>query len=109
MCVGASTVLSAAHDTDIEPPICENTGNESIFNRFTCNNILLYAWKYLCMFRFQTAFNHEEAKEAGRINPSKGIDPEYDSVKEELQGLKQELDDYLSSQRKYFGCKVMVH
>jgi hypothetical protein len=61
------------------------------------------------MFHFQTAFNHEEAKEAGRINPSKGIDPEYDSVMEELQGLKKELDDYLNSQKKYFGCKVIVH
>ncbi|PNF27299.1 DNA mismatch repair protein Msh6 [Cryptotermes secundus] len=55
---------------------------------------------------FETAFDHEQAKEAGRINPSKGIDPEYDSVMEELQGLKQELDEYLNSQRKYFGCKV---
>lgn len=74
-----------------------------------CITEVLYVWKYTCVFHFQTAFDHEQAKEAGRINPSKGIDPEYDSVMEELQGLKQELDDYLNSQRKYFGCKVMVH
>uniref|UniRef100_A0A2Z5U638 Putative DNA mismatch repair protein Msh6 n=1 Tax=Reticulitermes speratus TaxID=60591 RepID=A0A2Z5U638_9NEOP len=55
---------------------------------------------------FETAFDHEKAKEVGRINPSKGVDPEYDSVLEELQRLKQELDEYLNSQRKYFGCKV---
>ncbi|XP_021924020.1 DNA mismatch repair protein Msh6 isoform X2 [Zootermopsis nevadensis] len=55
---------------------------------------------------FETAFDHEEAKESGRINPSKGVDPEYDSVVEELQELKTDLDEYLNSQKKYFGCKV---
>ena len=60
-------------------------------------------------FLFQTAFDHEKAKEVGRINPSKGVDPEYDSVLEDLQSLKQELDEYLNSQRKYFGCKVTVY
>lgn len=64
---------------------------------------------YACILHFQTAFDHEEAKEVGRINPSKGVDPEYDSVMEELQELKRELDEYLNSQKKYFGCKVMVH
>jgi hypothetical protein len=28
---------------------------------------------------------------------------------EELHRLKQELDDYLNSQKKYFGCKVMKY
>jgi DNA mismatch repair protein MSH6 len=41
---------------------------------------------------FETAFDHEKAKEVGRITPSKGIDPEYDSVLEGLQNLQQELD-----------------
>ncbi|KAJ9582060.1 hypothetical protein L9F63_003643, partial [Diploptera punctata] len=54
---------------------------------------------------FDTAFDHEEAKETGRINPSKGVDPEYDAVKEELRTIKKELDDYLNSQKSYFGCK----
>ncbi|XP_069702294.1 DNA mismatch repair protein Msh6 isoform X2 [Periplaneta americana] len=76
----------------------------------TCNNQQNPAGKFPDLAEalqfFETAFDHEEAKEIGRINPSKGVDPEYDSVMEDLRELKSEVDEYLNNQRKYFGCKV---
>ncbi|XP_063239704.1 DNA mismatch repair protein Msh6 [Bacillus rossius redtenbacheri] len=58
---------------------------------------------------FETAFDQEEATKHGRIIPRAGVDPEYDSVTQELQEIQSELDRYLQEQRSFFGCKVVYH
>nr|CAD7589194.1 unnamed protein product [Timema genevievae] len=56
---------------------------------------------------FETAFDHEEATKHGHIIPMPGVDPEYDSTMKELSHIQKELDEYLISQRKIFGTKVV--
>ncbi|XP_012252115.2 DNA mismatch repair protein Msh6 isoform X2 [Athalia rosae] len=55
---------------------------------------------------FKTAFDQEEAKKEGCIIPKRGVDSEYDAVLDELASLKEDLNEYLESQRKHFGVKV---
>nr|CAD7567692.1 unnamed protein product [Timema californicum] len=56
---------------------------------------------------FETAFDHEEATKHGHIIPRSGVDPEYDSTMKEISHIQKELDEYLISQRKIFGTKVV--
>lgn len=55
---------------------------------------------------FNNAFDHEEARKTGVIAPGHGVDNEYDSIQEEIEDLSNELNEYLKSQEKYFGCKL---
>ena len=55
---------------------------------------------------FQTSFNHEQAKKAGVIVPSPGVDEAYDSAIEQIKGVEHQLDDYLKIQKKRLGSKV---
>lgn len=56
---------------------------------------------------FEKAFDHEEAQKEGRIIPSTGVDPDYDSAVSEYDQIKKELDAYLKSQCSHFSCKVV--
>lgn len=53
---------------------------------------------------FQHAFDHKKAKDTGTIHPKKGVHPAYDSAMNEINLLKDKLDDYLKQQRKRMGC-----
>lgn len=64
---------------------------------------------YSTATRFQTAFDHEEAKKEGCIVPKKGVDDEYDSVLIELAENKANLEQYLQKQRQHFGVKITFH
>ncbi|XP_034233656.1 DNA mismatch repair protein Msh6-like [Thrips palmi] len=56
---------------------------------------------------FENAFDHDEAQKEGRIIPSTGVDPDYDSAVSDYDNVKKELDAYLKAQCSYFGCKVV--
>ena len=55
---------------------------------------------------FQTSFNHEQAKKAGVIVPSLGVDVAYDSSIAEIKATETKLQEYLTKQRKRLGSKV---
>lgn len=56
---------------------------------------------------FKKAFDHKYALENGRIAPEKGVDTEYDSICEDIEIINEELQEYLKTQEKKFGCKVV--
>ena len=55
---------------------------------------------------FQTSFNKEQAKKLGVIVPRAGVDVAYDSSIAEIKATENELQEYLSKQRKRLGSKV---
>ncbi|XP_049285610.1 probable DNA mismatch repair protein Msh6 [Anopheles funestus] len=55
---------------------------------------------------FENSFDHENALKSGSIVPEKGLDAEYDAIEQEIKDLNEELDQYLVSQGKFFGCTV---
>ena len=55
---------------------------------------------------FQTSFNKEQAKKLGVIVPRAGVDAAYDSSIAEIKATENELQEYLSKQRKRLGSKV---
>lgn len=57
---------------------------------------------------FQTSFNRDEAKKAGVIVPSPGVDANYDTAISHIKATEHELQEYLTRQRKKLGCKVHV-
>ncbi|XP_071443543.1 DNA mismatch repair protein Msh6 [Hetaerina americana] len=57
---------------------------------------------------FDEAFNHDVAKQEGRIIPIQGVDSEYDSALEEIAEVQKMVDEYLKSQRDIFKCKVTL-
>ena len=57
---------------------------------------------------FQTSFNHDQAKKAGVIVPSPGVDEAYDSAIEQITEMEHELEDYLKKQKKRLGSKVVA-
>lgn len=48
----------------------------------------------------------EEAIKDGKIIPKRGVIDEFDEVDDKINEIKQEMDDYLNEQSKFFGCKV---
>lgn len=56
---------------------------------------------------FQSSFNREQAKKAGVIVPSPGVDVAYDSSISQIKATESELQDYLAKQRKRLGTKVI--
>ncbi|MBN3320183.1 MSH6 protein, partial [Atractosteus spatula] len=59
--------------------------------------------------RWDTAFDHQKARNTGIITPKSGFDPEFDQA---LIGIKQteaSLQEYLDRQRKRLGCKAIVY
>ena len=57
---------------------------------------------------FQTSFNREQAKKAGVILPSPGVDVEYDTAISQIKAIECELQEYLTRQRKRLGSKVYL-
>uniref|UniRef100_T1IQG1 DNA mismatch repair protein n=1 Tax=Strigamia maritima TaxID=126957 RepID=T1IQG1_STRMM len=55
---------------------------------------------------FENAFDHKKAKQDGKIVPAKGVDSEYDEAMSLIKSHNEDLDDYLQTQQKLFGCKV---
>ena len=55
---------------------------------------------------FQTSFNREEAKKAGVVVPSLGVNKQYDAAILQIKASESELEQYLTRQRKKLGCKV---
>ncbi|XP_051937293.1 DNA mismatch repair protein Msh6 isoform X1 [Hippocampus zosterae] len=59
--------------------------------------------------RWETAFDHQKARNTGVITPKKGFDPEYDQALVGIQNCNQKLQDYLDRQKKRLGCKNMAY
>lgn len=55
---------------------------------------------------FDTAFDQNSAKKEGKIILSDGVDPDLDAANEQLNDLKQEMNEYLKEQKEHFGCDV---
>ena len=57
---------------------------------------------------FQKSFNREQARKAGVIVPSPGVDTKYDTAISQIKATEHELQEYLTRQRKMLGCKVCL-
>ncbi|CAG9855365.1 unnamed protein product [Phyllotreta striolata] len=55
---------------------------------------------------FKTAFDQEQAEKEGTIIPKRGVVDEFDGIENIIDNIKKNLDNYLESQCKFFGCKV---
>lgn len=57
--------------------------------------------------RWETAFDHQKARNTGVITPKAGFDPEYDQALAGIKARVEELIDYLGRQKKRLGCKTI--
>ena len=57
----------------------------------------------------QGSFDHNLAKQEGKIIPCKGVDPQYDEACKDIEDTKQKLDDYLKEQCTFFSSKVSIN
>lgn len=48
----------------------------------------------------------EEAIKEGKIIPKKGVIDEFDEVEDKISEIKNELNEYLDEQARFFGCKL---
>ena len=55
---------------------------------------------------FKEAFDAKVAESTGKIVPKKGVDKDYDQAKKDRKELEQDLDDYLTEQKRFFGSDV---
>ncbi|CAG9816577.1 unnamed protein product [Phaedon cochleariae] len=55
---------------------------------------------------FKTAFDQDEAEKEGQIIPQRGVEDEFDKVEMAIEEIKDELQEYLEEQSRFFGCKV---
>ncbi|XP_046408641.1 DNA mismatch repair protein Msh6 [Ischnura elegans] len=55
---------------------------------------------------FDEAFNHDVAKQEGRIIPIHGVDAEYDAALEDIAEVQEKVNEHLKEQREIFKCKV---
>lgn len=55
---------------------------------------------------FQRAFDQKKALKEGKITPVAGVDAEFDDATEQVNKIKDELDEHLKLQIKHFGTKV---
>ncbi|XP_064652331.1 DNA mismatch repair protein Msh6-like [Lineus longissimus] len=58
---------------------------------------------------FDDSFDHNKARQDGKILPNHGVDPEYDGALVEISTAKVELDDYLKKQKQRLGCKTLTY
>ncbi|VDL90776.1 unnamed protein product, partial [Schistocephalus solidus] len=54
----------------------------------------------------ETAFDHEKARSEGRIVVEPGFDPEFDTARQNLDDVKEQLDDYLHEQSRIIGAQL---
>lgn len=59
--------------------------------------------------RWETAFDHQKARNTGVITPKAGFDPEYDQALAGIKARVEELIDYLGRQKKRLGCKNIAY
>ncbi|XP_022661768.1 DNA mismatch repair protein Msh6-like isoform X2 [Varroa jacobsoni] len=55
---------------------------------------------------FERAFDQKKALKEGKITPVAGVDAEFDDATEQVNKIKDELDEHLKLQIKHFGTKV---
>uniref|UniRef100_A0A7M4FA30 DNA mismatch repair protein n=1 Tax=Crocodylus porosus TaxID=8502 RepID=A0A7M4FA30_CROPO len=59
--------------------------------------------------RWDTAFDHNQARKTGVITPKSGFDPDYDKALQDIKDLEEDLREYLNKQRKLLGFKTMLY
>ncbi|NXN93064.1 MSH6 protein, partial [Rhinopomastus cyanomelas] len=59
--------------------------------------------------RWDTAFDHNQARKTGVITPKAGFDPEYDKALQDIKAVEEDLHKYLDKQRKLLGFKSVVY
>ncbi|XP_050827953.1 DNA mismatch repair protein Msh6 [Serinus canaria] len=59
--------------------------------------------------RWDTAFDHNQARKTGVITPKLGFDPDYDRALEDIRALEVDLRKYLDKQRKLLGSKSVQY
>ncbi|XP_062911704.1 DNA mismatch repair protein Msh6 [Mobula hypostoma] len=59
--------------------------------------------------RWDTAFDHQKAKNTGVITPKSGFDPDYDQALADIKETDASLREYLEKQRKRLGCRSVVY
>ncbi|XP_012941985.1 DNA mismatch repair protein Msh6 [Aplysia californica] len=58
---------------------------------------------------FDNAFDHKKAKKDGVIDPSKGVDPDYDEAVADIGEVERKLLNYLDAQKKALSCRSLVY
>nr|XP_006131820.2 DNA mismatch repair protein Msh6 [Pelodiscus sinensis] len=59
--------------------------------------------------RWDTAFDHNEARKTGVITPKAGFDPDYDTALKDITDIEEKLQEYLVKQRKRLGLRAMLY
>ncbi|XP_063247263.1 DNA mismatch repair protein Msh6 [Prinia subflava] len=59
--------------------------------------------------RWDTAFDHNQARKTGVITPKAGFDADYDEALEDIRALQEDLRKYLDKQRKLLGFKSVQY
>lgn len=59
--------------------------------------------------RWDTAFDHNQARKTGVITPKAGFDPDYDEALQDIKAVEDDLQKYLDKQRKLLGSKSMQY
>ncbi|XP_061331343.1 DNA mismatch repair protein Msh6 isoform X1 [Pezoporus flaviventris] len=59
--------------------------------------------------RWDTAFDHNQARKTGVITPKAGFDPDYDKALQDIKAVEEELQKYLDKQRKLLGFKSVLY
>ncbi|NWR49776.1 MSH6 protein, partial [Regulus satrapa] len=59
--------------------------------------------------RWDTAFDHNQARKTGVITPKAGFDPDYDRALQDIKAVEEDLGKYLDKQRKLLGFKSVQY
>ncbi|XP_015712384.1 DNA mismatch repair protein Msh6 [Coturnix japonica] len=59
--------------------------------------------------RWDTAFDHNQARKTGVITPKAGFDSDYDKALQDIKTAEEDLHTYLDKQRKLLGVKSMLY
>ncbi|XP_039423939.1 LOW QUALITY PROTEIN: DNA mismatch repair protein Msh6 [Corvus cornix cornix] len=59
--------------------------------------------------RWDTAFDHNQARKTGVITPKAGFDPDYDGALQDIKAVEEDLQKYLDKQRKLLGFKSVQY
>ncbi|XP_068009766.1 DNA mismatch repair protein Msh6 isoform X2 [Melanerpes formicivorus] len=59
--------------------------------------------------RWDTAFDHNQARKTGVITPKAGFDPDYDKALQDIDAVEEDLKKYLEKQRKLLGYKSVMY
>nr|XP_023676866.1 DNA mismatch repair protein Msh6 [Paramormyrops kingsleyae] len=59
--------------------------------------------------RWDTAFDHQKARNTGVISPKSGFDPDYDQALTGIKDCERVLQEYLDRQKKRLGCKSLTY